>query len=89
MSVECFQTRNPGAGFISQHTNHCALVSAHMDGEIRVNGTATHHVQYGISKDHPNGAGCLNACEKCAKKYEKRGDCIITKGAKVYEVSLG
>jgi len=69
---------NPSAGFIGDHAAKCANVVAHLDGEITVNGHSTHHVQYGIAKEHQNGAGCMLVCGKCAAKYEKRNDCVIT-----------
>lgn len=77
----CFMQSNPNSGFVSQHTSNCAVIQNHLDGVIRVNGYSTHHVQYGVSKDHPNGSGCLNVCGLCANKYRKLSDCQVTEGA--------
>lgn len=78
---DCLYKRNPLGGFVGQHSKDCAIIAAHLDGEIRVNGHASHHIQYGITKEHPNGAGCLNACGSCAKRFEKRQDCTVSEGA--------
>lgn len=77
----CLYLRNPAGGFASQHVSTCAFVGAHLDGALRINSTATHHVQHGITREHPHGAGCLNACGRCADRFRKREGCKVTEEA--------
>lgn len=77
--MNCLLKLNPLSGFAPQHSDLCAMWHQHMDGEVRVNGIATHHALFGVSKEHPNGSACLNVCSSCASKAEKRG-AIISEG---------
>lgn len=73
--IICLNIANPFGGFVGQHGKDCAR--CHQPGE---GGPATHHAQYGISREHPNGNGCMNICDRCAAKDSKKPDCQVTKG---------
>lgn len=71
--TNCLFRLNPHGGGVGQHTEHCSRVQEHTEGELRINGHATHHAVFGIAKDRPRGFSCMNVCGLCASKAEKRG----------------
>lgn len=60
--LDCFQRRNPGAGFVKEHGTHCAF--------DRSNG-----IDHGLASHHLNlGHWCGNVCSECANKTEGSGE---------------
>lgn len=61
--MNCIQSLNPGAGFLNSHTAHCSR--QHLDGEIEIKISATHHRNHGTHY-------CENLCEHCATTSDGR-----------------
>lgn len=74
---DCLFLRNPYGGGVGQHTQHCSRIHVHAGVEFGTSVIATHHALYGVSKEHPHGSACMNVCESCASKAEKR-NAIVT-----------
>lgn len=60
--LNCFQRRNPGAGFVKEHGTLCAF--------DRSGG-----IDHGVASKHLNlGGWCGNVCDDCANKTEGSGE---------------